>query len=669
MPVTFKIASHDANEVVTHDAATKFDAPQVVERVWRADGISCKEMLQSSFTPNDAFSPRGNGFVGTVVEAYNRHHHLIIRPDDICVNTNAEALRSKFVAHEGKKELEIQASGSRYTVNFGKMATDMADLLKKNIVDDSLHEWVIPNFTTTTPNDVVICSVMLMSTLKKYFSYKFSTLCGIPSITLLGEKEDYLSILLRLDRLEEFGQEPSAFAHFLRPVIKEFANAFDYVKEEHTLPNPEFWGRICHRRSGGSGPTYLSGWITAFCVWGTEGKWQGGNLGDISKPLTEDEVSRLEMNHFGPSPPLVLENMRYPVIDTGDIPNGFCQVDVLLDDNGANFDCLMVAGHVGMATSGLNGTKDTVQPVTEWFMFIKGEKKQEQNSFYVNANAESLRSNFVAHEGNKALEVRATGTRYTVDFGKMANDMGELLKKNIVDETLHKWVIPDFTTTTPNDVVVCAVIMMSTLKQYFSYNFALDCGIPSINLLGEREDYLSILLRLDKLEEFGREPTMFAHLLRPVLKEFVNVFDAVKEGQIFPNPDFWGRICHEQIGESGPSYLSGWITSFGVWNAQGQWQGGEMARISEPLTSDEESSSRRQNMRYPVIDLEDIPKGFCHVDVHLDDDGGQYDCLVVAGHADAEISGTNGIKDTLQPSMEWFMFTKAEVERDGERAV
>ncbi|KAG8824195.1 hypothetical protein FRC19_002307 [Serendipita sp. 401] len=386
MPVTLKIASHNADKVFTDPEP--MTATQVLENIWRADGINIEEMLQSSFTPNEAFSPSGNGFVDTIVTAYNRHHHLVIRPDDIwCailnqlgfyVNANAEALRSKFVAHEGKKELEIIGFGNRYTVDFGKMANAMGELMKQNIVDETLHDWVIPNFTTTTPNDIVVCSVTLMSTLKEYFSYKFTLRCGIPSITLLGEKQDYLSILQRLDKLEEFGQEPTVLAHLLRPVINEFANAFDYVKGGDSLPNPEFWGKVCHTRSGGSGPTFLSGWITAFCVWDAKGKWQGGKIDNINKFLTAEEVTRLERNPFGPPPPLILENMRYPVIDAADTPKGFCQVDVKLDDNGELFDCLMVAGHVGMAISGAEGVKDTLQPVTEWFMFIKGEAKKEE---------------------------------------------------------------------------------------------------------------------------------------------------------------------------------------------------------------------------------------------------------------------------------------------------
>ena len=100
------------------------------------------------------------------------------------VNAHAEELRTKFVAHEGKKTLTVTAVGTRYTVNFGKLAEALGEQLRQNVsslispddhslnsfviqvVDPSLHEWIIPAYTTTTPSDVVICSVMMMSTLK-----------------------------------------------------------------------------------------------------------------------------------------------------------------------------------------------------------------------------------------------------------------------------------------------------------------------------------------------------------------------------------------------------------------------------------------------------------------------------------------------------------------------
>ena len=50
----------------------------------------------------------------------------------------------------------------------------------------------------------------------------------------------------------------------------------------------------------------------------------------------------------------------------------------------------------------------------------------------VNANAEKLRTSFVAHEGKKNLHLEMDATsRYTVDFGWFARKMSELLHDNV----------------------------------------------------------------------------------------------------------------------------------------------------------------------------------------------------------------------------------------------
>ena len=78
MPVHFTVASHDASpfEKVSH--LTK---PE--ELLSKAGTTRCAELLQSSFVGKEvdlstAFSTT-NGFVDTVVTAYNRHHHLILK--------------------------------------------------------------------------------------------------------------------------------------------------------------------------------------------------------------------------------------------------------------------------------------------------------------------------------------------------------------------------------------------------------------------------------------------------------------------------------------------------------------------------------------------------------------------------------------------------------------
>jgi hypothetical protein len=51
--------------------------------------------------------------------------------------------------------------------------------------------------------------------------------CGIPRVTLEGEKKDWENILTRLEKLKEYGDETTAWYHLLVPVISRFVGAFD----------------------------------------------------------------------------------------------------------------------------------------------------------------------------------------------------------------------------------------------------------------------------------------------------------------------------------------------------------------------------------------------------------------------------------------------------------
>ncbi|PPQ68079.1 hypothetical protein CVT24_002943 [Panaeolus cyanescens] len=367
MPVTFTVSSAiQPSQVVSYQAPGKPET--VFKRVWgsRSTENVYQEFLQStfSFAPgqlgNLSIHPR-NGFVDTLLYAYNDHHNLVISPDNVWiailtqfnfyVNAHAEELRSQFVEHEGKKHLVIEDVGTRYTVDFGKLATRMTTAIQENVVDPELQQWILPNFSTTTSNDTVVCAVTMMATMKAYFTYEFQLRCGIPSVTLLGEKEDWERILEKIEKLKTFGAEPTLWASLLRPIITCFLDAF------HGNYNIQFWSRICHIDSFGSGPSYLSGWINAFCVWNSDGKWIGpvAAPGSASCPI--------------PGIGAPLANSAYHRLDMSKIPAAICEVDVLLDDNGERFDCVMVAGHVGSITSG--AARDTVQPFPAWFLAIK----------------------------------------------------------------------------------------------------------------------------------------------------------------------------------------------------------------------------------------------------------------------------------------------------------
>ena len=249
-----------------------------------------KDIIHSSMgsTLKDV-KPQRNGFVYTVLECYNEHHALTIRPDDVwlailtqfsCfVNGNAEALRSLFVLHDGKKELSMEVEQEKGKVDWGLVVQMLVETMnakiQENVVDPELRQWIIPAFSTTNANDRIVAGMVMMATVKEYFTFRICLHCGIPRVTLEGEREDWVYILNRIEKLKEFGPQTTAWYRLLHPILSRFVKAFDNPDGPENL---EFWSKVAHFESFGSGPTWLSGWITAFMAFVEKGQWKGDNV-------------------------------------------------------------------------------------------------------------------------------------------------------------------------------------------------------------------------------------------------------------------------------------------------------------------------------------------------------------------------------------------------------
>lgn len=185
-------------------------------------------------------------------------------------------------------------------------------------------------------------------------------MCGLPSVTLLGEKSDYELILHRLDKLRSYGEEPTQFANMLTAVIKRFTQSFDDPKGAEVI---DFWNRILSSWHIGSGMDYYSGWITAFMFWNKDGK-------SNYIPYREKKI-----NH------LTLDGVTFGVVDMDDVPRGYCEVPVSIDDNGTQIKAEMMAGSIGMEWTSRDGANpkdkdklDTVQPSSGWFIYEQPEE-------------------------------------------------------------------------------------------------------------------------------------------------------------------------------------------------------------------------------------------------------------------------------------------------------
>jgi hypothetical protein len=348
--VTFAVSTV---KLSTYNGETSHEVPITSCKEFKKEG--CKDIVQS--TPmKTAVAASTSGFVRGAIKAYNNHHNLVLRPDDIWlaimvqfalyVNGNAEELRSTLVKHDGKEELVVEAYGSLYTVDFGQLSKQMIDKMDEHLVDPNLKHWVLPAFSTTTDHDTIVASVVLMASMKKYFSYQCSLGCGIPQVTLEGTVADWEDIRARVDKLKAFGGPMSEWSAMLAPILDQF------VVAAKGTADAGFWNRICHHVGGMSGTSYISGWISVFCAFNEDGKWQGGMK-------TEHDVES-----------------EFPIIDTDEIPQGYLTVDVKIDDNGRLHDALMFAGHMAFAVS---DDKTTITPALSWAIALKNcEPEPEQ---------------------------------------------------------------------------------------------------------------------------------------------------------------------------------------------------------------------------------------------------------------------------------------------------
>ncbi len=242
------------------------------------------------------------------------------------------------IPYRGKKELEVRYEGAtRFTVDFTDFATKISILIEENIVDPELRSWIVPTFSTTTQNDIIVTSIVIMGTLQHYFQYGSACCCGIPSVKLPGEKSDYEYILRRLDKLEQCGDEPLQFSRLLRPILTRFIRSMDEPDSPDVI---DLWHNVC-LINGGSGVDYYNGWIPAFCFWNKEGRVQLGSQSTLRQHYSQRQ------SLYGPRV-LCLDDIYYGEIASTQVPAGYVKLPVDIHDNRQKVKAKMLSGSVGI---------------------------------------------------------------------------------------------------------------------------------------------------------------------------------------------------------------------------------------------------------------------------------------------------------------------------------
>jgi len=222
-----------------------------------------EEPFESERTHNDVV----HGFVEAVNLAYDQHYPLVISPDMVwlmiaqgvsChILQNAEAMRSKFVSHDGKVRLTVRRD--KFVRGFegndweGAIA-EFGDQIRDH-VGDRKYEAVVQEFSTTGIAEKASFEVTLLEAMQNYFEYCCVSGCGIPSITLEGTADDWTRIRGAVAKLLYLDLD--WWTDHLLPVLDEFVDA------SRGKVNLDFW-RNFYKLEEMSGGPYITGGILNF---------------------------------------------------------------------------------------------------------------------------------------------------------------------------------------------------------------------------------------------------------------------------------------------------------------------------------------------------------------------------------------------------------------------
>jgi hypothetical protein len=284
-------------------------------------------------------------FVAAVHRAFMDHRPLCLSPDAIwlliCqgvanhINTNAERLRSRFVRHEGRVQIDVRrddfVKGSPenpWPEVFSEFSTKVRDHVGPTL------GLFLPAFSTTGPVERAAAEIVLLDAMRSYFRYAFRSRCGIPAVTLEGTTEDWEALAERAGAFADYGLE--AWIEVLRPILRQFVRASqgDVART--------FW-RSLYKLNDRSGGPVITGWITAFFPYLKDNRTGGASV--PSGVLFRDDQEELKRMLY----PSGRADWDTPGFSADSLPSGLSKAPFRWHYLEKTFDMEFLGGLMGVA--------------------------------------------------------------------------------------------------------------------------------------------------------------------------------------------------------------------------------------------------------------------------------------------------------------------------------
>jgi hypothetical protein len=375
----FFLIAQNSSFKVDHVPVTKvplkeYSFKELTESQFHKPVLSCSDTSTNDLLVGNRF----NGFLYTIHRAFADHRHLELSPDDIwltiCqgfsnhVSTNKEELEFMLLKEDHPDSIVVTTDPNiKEKHNWDQViASFNTEIL--SFSNDEFQNLLIKKFTTTTPVITTTYQATLMDVTSHYINYTSMTMCGIPSITLLGSSEDWKKIYSDIDQFNYFGMEE--WVSELKPVIREFVNASE------GNPNVEFWQSI-YKNVEVYDKRYISGWIIKFF------------------PYLIEDVSTATIQY---KPNLFIEGNRYLISDItiDNVPKGrakttFFWIDYTVSPPKKQ-ELLLCSGFIGMKQ---NVENMSLRPNIGWAICEANPEKNIQTNykFYWQDQDEDIKHN------------------------------------------------------------------------------------------------------------------------------------------------------------------------------------------------------------------------------------------------------------------------------------
>jgi len=225
-----------------------------------------------------------HGFIAAATAAFANHYPLALRPQHfwlmvlqataVHVEQNAEEVRAKWVAHEGKKALLVRCDEFRLNEknNWASVVDGKPDCFSSQIdcnVVEGLAAELSPGFSDTSDVENIALKMTVMDITKSFSSFKCMTMCGFPSVIMEGSADDWrllrrnAELLIRNRCQDEFSDKWCAA---LLPLLDVLVSEYQKGVTGDGRPDEQFWNSMCKRggTSGSGSRTWFNGWINIF---------------------------------------------------------------------------------------------------------------------------------------------------------------------------------------------------------------------------------------------------------------------------------------------------------------------------------------------------------------------------------------------------------------------